>query len=290
MKVTVLVEDSRGACPDVEPEFGLSLLLEGAFGTVLLDTGSSDRFARNADALGVDLAAVDWLVLTHGHSDHGGGLATFLRRNPRAPVVLRRGAERPHYGTLAPGLPGWLHRARLLTREIGLDPQVLDDAGPRLRWIDADTALVPGLRLLAVTAQPHPAPAGNRFLLQQREGRFLLDDFRHELALVVYERDEAVLFSGCAHLGVLNLLEATRRDLPGVPVRAVIGGFHLVLPRSRRMAHPRSEVVALARTLREAVTGPIYTGHCTGAEAFEVMAGELGSRLRALTTGARFEV
>jgi len=290
MKVTVLVENSSGACPGVLPEFGLSLLIEGSFGTVLLDTGSTGRFAQNADALGVDLAAVDWLVLSHGHSDHGGGLATFLARNDHAPIVLRRDADRPHYGTLAPGLPDLLHRTRLVTRDISLDAGVLRGAAERLRWVDTDTALVPGLRVLASIPRVHPLPAGDRFLLERQGARLVPDDFRHELALVVFERDEAVLFSGCAHLGVLNLLEAARRDLPGVPIRAVVGGFHLVLPRSERMAHPRAEVVALARALREQVKGPIVTGHCTGAEAFSVLAEELGPKLRALSTGLRFEV
>lgn len=289
MKVTVLVENSRGPCPGVTPEFGLSLVIEGFFGTVLLDTGTTGLFAHNADALGVDLAAVDWLVLSHGHSDHGGGLATFLERNDRAPVILRRGADQPHYGTLAPGLPDLLHRARLVTRDISLDPEALALAGDRLRWLDADTWLAPGLRVLTNIPRVHPLAAGNRFLLAREGGHFVPDDFGHELLLAIVERDEAVVFSGCAHQGIVNLLEAVGRDLPGVPIRTVVGGFHLGLPRSEHMAVRRDEAHALGVELRDRVTGEIHTGHCTGTEAFEVLAEVLGTRLRALSTGARFD-
>jgi 7,8-dihydropterin-6-yl-methyl-4-(beta-D-ribofuranosyl)aminobenzene 5'-phosphate synthase len=289
MNVTVLVENSAGGAPGVAPEFGLSLLIEGFFGRVLLDTGSSGLFARNADALGVDLADVDWLVLSHGHSDHGGGLATFLERNERAPVVLCRGAERPHYGTLAPGLPGLLHRTRLVTRDISLDPRVLALAGDRLRWLDADAWLAPGVRVLTHVPLARPLAPGNRFLLTREGDRFEPDAFDHELLLAIVERDGAVLFSGCSHRGVLNQLDAVRRDLAGVPIRAVVGGFHLCLPRSERMAVTRDDARALARELRDGVTGTIHTGHCTGAEAFGVLAEELGPKLQALATGQRFD-
>jgi 7,8-dihydropterin-6-yl-methyl-4-(beta-D-ribofuranosyl)aminobenzene 5'-phosphate synthase len=289
MNVTVLTENSAGEAPGVVPEFGLSLLIEGFFGRVLLDTGSSGLFARNADALGVDLAGVDWLVLSHGHSDHGGGLATFLERNERAPIVLCRGAELPHYGTLAPGLPGLLHRTRLVTRDISLDPRALALAGDRLRWLEADTWLAPGVRVLPHVPVVHAPAAGNRFLLTREGGRFVPDTFDHELLLAIVERDEAVLFSGCSHRGLLNQLEAVRRDLAGVPVRAVVGGFHLSLPRSERMAISGDQARVLARELRDGVTGTIHTGHCTGAEAFGVLAAELGPKLQALATGQRFD-
>ena len=290
MKVTVLVENSRGPTAALEPEFGLSLLIEASKTTVLLDTGSSGRFAVNAAAMGIDLEAVDWLVLSHGHFDHGGGLETFFQRNRRATALIRRGADNLFYASMAPGLPGFLHRTGLLTRYIGLDKSVLERFSERVRWIEADTELCPGVRVLTTIPRLHALARGNRHLLVRHEGRFVPDDFNHELLLVMEQDAEGVVFSGCAHNGVLNMLEAARRDRPGRVIRSVVGGFHLKRLLSEKMSAPASEIRLLARELGQRVTSTVHTGHCTGAEAFQVMKTELGPRLNALHTGAQFEV
>ena len=290
MKITVLVENSPGPFANLEPEFGLSLFIETNGTKILMDTGASGHFAANADAMGIDLSAVDWLVLSHGHYDHGGGLEAFFQRNRRAKAILKRGADNLFYGSMMPALPDILHRTGLLTRYIGLDAGALGRFSDRIRWIDEPIDLGAGARVLPAIPRTHPLARGNRYLLVRREGHFAPDDFSHELLLVAEQDKEAVVFSGCAHSGILNMLEAARLDNPKRPIRSAVGGFHLNLPRSERMSAPESEIRALAGELGRQVTGPIYTGHCTGAEAFKVMETELGPRLHALQTGMRFEV
>ena len=289
MKITVLSENTAGPDSRLKAEFGLSLLIETGGATLLFDTGASDRFALNADALGVDLAKVDWLVLSHGHYDHGGGLRAFFERNRHAKAVMKPGVERPHVGTLVPGLPTLLHKTHLLTRDIGLDPQVLSDNAHRIVWAHEPLDLAEGIRVLPSIPRVHPLPKGNRFLLALEEGRFVPDAFSHELLLVVDGAPGAVVFSGCAHSGILNMLEAVARDAPTRAVHAVVGGFHQTLPKSEKMSGTSAEVRDLALTLGERVTGDIYTGHCTGTEAFGVMRGVLGERLRALHTGMQID-
>lgn len=290
MRVTVLVENTSGASTAVAPEFGLSLLIEANGTTVLLDTGASGLFARNADALGIDLDTVDWLVLSHGHYDHGGGLATFFERNSHAPVILRRGAEQPFYGSAVPSLPSILHRAGLVTRYIGLDPEVLRRHADRFRWIDANLELCPSVSVLTTIPRTHPLARGNRFLLTERDGTFVPDDLSHELVLVVEQDTRAVVFTGCAHNGVLNMLEAARLAVPTRPIGAVVGGFHLGVPRSPVVAAPAAELRALGCELGQRIEGAIYTGHCTGPRALRIMQAELGPRLKALHTGLQFEL
>lgn len=299
MHVTVLVENTAGDRADLMPEFGLSLLIETGETTVLLDTGSSGRFSQNARALGIDLEAVDWLVISHGHYDHGGGLAAFCEQNHHAPVILRRGADRPCFGSLVPGLPTVLHRTRLVTRSIGLDPVVLRRWAQRIQWIDGNRELTPGVRVLTTIPDRFGQPRGNRYLLIEQAGRFVPDDFGHELVLAIEHEGGAVVFSGCAHHGILNMMEALRLDgrddpdhgdHPGPEIRAVVGGFHLSLPRSEKMSASTAEIQDLARALGETVHGPIYTGHCTGAAAFETLKRSLGLQLHALHTGDRFEL
>ena len=87
MKWTVL-SDNRTNDSQFETEHGLSILLETDKHHILLDTGASDVFIRNAEKMGIDLSTVDYVFISHGHSDHAGGLKHFLNINERAKVVV----------------------------------------------------------------------------------------------------------------------------------------------------------------------------------------------------------
>ena len=87
MKITVLMENTA-ARETLAAEHGLSLYIQTAHRNILFDMGQTDAFARNAQALGIDLAQVDTAVLSHGHYDHGGGLEKFLEINKTAPIYI----------------------------------------------------------------------------------------------------------------------------------------------------------------------------------------------------------
>jgi 7,8-dihydropterin-6-yl-methyl-4-(beta-D-ribofuranosyl)aminobenzene 5'-phosphate synthase len=100
-----------------------------------------------------------------------------------------------------------------------------------------------------------------------------------------------VVFTGCSHQGILNLVDAARAQLPGVPIKAVFGGFHRVgLPFYDSMAASRGEVRDIARQVVDRVEGTVYSGHCTGHKAFGVLAGAMGDRLKPLRTGTAVDV
>ena len=96
MKITTLLENTS-ARPELSAEHGLSLYIETAEHRILFDMGQTALFSRNASVLGIDLAAVNIAILSHGHYDHGGGLARFLALNHTTPVYVNRHAFAPHY-------------------------------------------------------------------------------------------------------------------------------------------------------------------------------------------------
>lgn len=91
MKVTVLIENTA-LREDLTAEHGLSLLIETGSHTILFDAGQTGAFADNAQKLGIDLSKVDFCILSHGHYDHGGGMARFLELNRRAKVYVNENA------------------------------------------------------------------------------------------------------------------------------------------------------------------------------------------------------
>jgi 7,8-dihydropterin-6-yl-methyl-4-(beta-D-ribofuranosyl)aminobenzene 5'-phosphate synthase len=282
MQVTALIENKRlEGRDDLRPEFGLSLHVETNESKILFDMGSSAAFADNAEVLGIPMSDVDVAVVSHHHFDHGGGLERFFELNDRATVHLREG----------PRVDRYFKAFGVIKRSIGLDLDLLERFAQRIEYVDDMRVIAPGVYLLTSIGSVHPRPRGNRRLFMDSDGILVPDPFDHELLMVVKEDDGMVVFSGCSHHGILNLIDAASAQFPAVPIKTVFGGFHLIgLPFYNSMAASRSEVRDTGRQIMEKVDGTVYSGHCTGDKAFGVLAEVIGDSLQPFHTGTAVEV
>ena len=250
----IVLSDNRSSDSRLSTEHGLSILLRTEQHKILLDTGASDLFIRNAELLGIDLSDVDYVFISHGHSDHAGGLRHFLEHNRQAKVIVSPDAMSGHFFSKR----GNLHS---ITTEW---PEIDDD---RLILIDQSCKIAEDLHVIAHIPQIYPMPKGNlNLFVQNADGDYIHDDFRHELALYI----DGLLFTGCAHSGLENILAACPW-----PVHTVVGGFHLLDGQETE-----EELAALAQRLK--INYPntqFYTSHCTGDNVFEVMKGVMGEQL-----------
>lgn len=281
MKITVLLENATPSSRFIA-KHGLSLLLDAATAAgpcrILFDVGPDESMLANARALGVDVAAVDAVVLSHGHADHGGGLAAYLEATSaadrRAPIYVRADAFVPH----ASGVVAQRHA-------IGLDGALA--MHPRLVKTDTLNVLAPGLALFSDVARAHAEPSSNSRLFEEREGCWQPDHFAHEQSLLVQEGKHTVLIAGCAHAGILNIMDRAEK-LAGRPLDAVVGGFHLMSPSAGTVEDPEA-VRALAHELGRR-GARYYTFHCTGLAAYSILRDELGDRVQYLCCGSSVEV
>lgn len=282
MKWTVL-SDNRSSDSRLSTEHGLSILLETERHKILLDTGASDVFIQNAELLGVNLSDVDYVFISHGHSDHAGGLRYFLEHNRQAQVIVSPDA-----------MSGMFFSKRGNLHSITTEWPEIDEN--RLILIDQTCEIEEDIHVIAHIPQNHPMPKGNQNLyVQDVNGDYIHDDFRHELALYV----DGLLFTGCAHSGLENILAACPYH-----VNFVVGGFHLLdgqeLPEQRkpsssierpnrdgsRQSQSEEELQELAERLKEQYpTTRFYTSHCTGDNVFEVMKGVMGKQLQPFCAG-----
>jgi 7,8-dihydropterin-6-yl-methyl-4-(beta-D-ribofuranosyl)aminobenzene 5'-phosphate synthase len=282
MRVMALIENSAPEDrSDLQPEFGLSMYIERDDLRILFDTGASDAFVKNAAVMDVDLSEIDVAVLSHHHFDHGGGLQAFLDINRRATVYLGQG----------PLTGRWFKTLAVIKRPIGIDLGLLESSAERFSFVEGTTEIAPGVFLLTEIGSAHERPKGNRNLFVETGEGLVHDPFDHELVMVVHEDDRMVVFSGCSHNGILNMIDAAVTRFPDVPVKAVFGGFHLIgLPFFNSMAASRSEVEEIGRQILKRVEGKVYSGHCTGQKAFGVLEGIMGDSLELFATGASVEV
>ena len=263
MNWTVL-SDNRSYDCRLSTEHGLSIILQTEQHKILLDTGASDVFIRNAEQLGIDLSDVDYVFISHGHSDHAGGLRYILEHNRQAKVIVSPDA-----------MSGKFFSKRGILHSITTEwPEIDDD---RLILIDLTCEIAEGLHAIAHIPQIHSMPRGNQNLyVQDANGDYIHDDFRHELALYV----DGLLFTGCAHSGLENILAACPW-----PVNTVVGGFHLLDGQETD-----EEIEALAQRLKAKYPKTLfYTSHCTGNNVFEVMKGVMGEQLQSFRCGTMIE-
>ena len=259
MKWTVL-SDNRTNNEQLETEHGLSILLETEKHRILLDTGASDVFILNAELLGIDLSDVDYVFISHGHSDHAGGLRSFMEYNQKAQVIVSPDAMSGKFFSKR----GNLHSITAELHDIEKD---------RLILINKNYKIAEGIHAFAHVPQIHPMPKGNQNLyVQDANGQLVHDDFRHELALYA----DGLLFTGCAHSGLENILAACP-----YPVHSVVGGFHLL-----DGMESEEELATLAQRLKAHYPETLfYTSHCTGNNVFKVMKDIMGEKLQSFSAG-----
>ena len=277
MIVTTLVDNSRiEGRDDLCVERGLSLHIETSGMNILFDMGSGQTFCDNAPRLNVDIQAVDFGVVSHRHHDHCNGASYFLERNETAKIYLKACGEQDYY-----------FRAFGFKNDVGIDKALLESASNRFVLIDRRTEVAPNVHVITEICDRFPQPKGNQYLYtQSHDGGYEQDIFEHELLLVIKEEDGLVVFTGCAHSGVLNMIETATELFPNCKIKAVVGGFHLVgLPVLNGIGGTKDDIRALGRALSEYPIDKFYTGHCTGMKAYGLLKEILGDRLEHLPTG-----
>ena len=273
MKIITLIEDTAGA-KNCAAAHGLSFYIETAHHRLLMDLGPGKDTLTNAEQLGIDLSAVDSVILSHGHYDHAGGILPFAALNPQALIYMQAAADGDFYADDGEAAGAMRYRY------IGIDKAIT--ALPRVRLLSGDTAIDDEAVLFTLPANPTAAPFANRRLRIKQGEAFLPDDFRHEQCLVLKENGKRTLLSGCAHSGILHILETFRQNYDGAP-DAVISGFHLM----KKHGYEEDDVQQIRRLAKHLTNYPtaFYTCHCTGTAAFDIMKVIMGEQLHYLHTG-----
>ncbi|MCX5834121.1 MAG: MBL fold metallo-hydrolase [Deltaproteobacteria bacterium] len=225
--------------------------------TLLFDFGfSKDGAAYNADLLGIDLKEVEVMVLSHGHSDHLGGLESLVGRIGRKgiPLVLHPAAFKPSrylkFGEKRHYFPA-VTRARF------------EKLGIRLIETRAPYSLLGGQALFLGEVRRETAfEKGMPMAHFEDKGSEKWDPIEEDSALVMNLKGKGlIVLSGCAHSGIINTVKFAR-EITGIEkIHAVMGGFHLAGPTFE------SIIGKTADALKKIDPAYVIPCHCTGRKA-----------------------
>ena len=257
-QITILY-DVFGNDRAMKKDWGYSALVEVAGKRILFDTGNDrDAFAANVKAKKVDLTKIDFVVLSHRHSDHMAGLSHVLRVNPKVKIYAPQDGLGGIYGSSIPS--SFYRKDDSLPPEMryydGKPPEFVklgrawQDANIEL--IDKTTEIAPGITLIALVSET----PGTREL--------------KELSLAVNTPDGLVLMVGCSHPGIEKIVEAAAAI--NSKIRFIAGGFHLVVA-------PDDGIAKVVATLKDTFkVEAIAPGHCTGEPTFTALKQAFGDR------------
>jgi 7,8-dihydropterin-6-yl-methyl-4-(beta-D-ribofuranosyl)aminobenzene 5'-phosphate synthase len=270
IKITVLVENSvniRG----LRAEHGLAFHLQTERHQLLFDTGQSDLLLQNARRLELDLRNMEVVVLSHGHDDHTGGIKAVHELASRARFYL-------HPAALLPKYTGQFR----ISRAIGMSEEnrkTIRDATARTTWTQTPVEIVDGIFATGEIPRRNSfEDTGGRFFLD--EGGLQPDPLPDDQALFFDTRDGLVVVMGCGHAGVVNTLEHIQRLASNRPIRAVIGGLHLLNASPER-------VDKTLEAFRRWDLRQIVPGHCTGLAAVARLWAAFPGRCGSCATGTR---
>lgn len=280
MKITVLIENTKGELENLINEHGLSLYIEKGNKRILFDTGKTDNFIDNAQKLGINLEDIDTVVLSHGHADHGGGLLSFLKINDRAKVYMKRKVFGDYYsGNI------------LFKKSIGINKEVFENYSSRIEYVDNFTEIMEDVFIITDIQRNHKIPEGNKYLFVKEGNKIVNDKFEHELIMVIKENEEICVFSGCSHNGTVNMIEAVNQLFSGTNIKALIGGFHLAkIPAMDIFSTSQDEIDLIINKIISENIEKVYTGHCTGEKAYNKLKQGLGNKIEYIRTGSEIQI
>ena len=266
-QITILY-DAFGKDSAMQKDWGYAALVEYGGKRILFDSGNNPEIlAQNAKAKSVDLSKLDFVVMSHRHGDHMGGLAYLLKVNPKVKIY----APKEGFGVYGADLPSSFYRKDpSLPPEQryygGAPPDVMRFGsawpGANFQLVDKTVEIASDIYLIS--------------LVSDKPGTLEL----HELSLAIKAPNGMVLVVGCSHPGIDKIVEAASTIDPRIHL--IVGGFHLVVASD---ADIQKIVTALHDRFNVQYVAP---GHCTGEPAFTALKKAFGDRYLFAGLGTTF--
>jgi 7,8-dihydropterin-6-yl-methyl-4-(beta-D-ribofuranosyl)aminobenzene 5'-phosphate synthase len=274
-KITVLSENSVIQSGTLLGEHGFAALVERGDKKVLFDTGRGYVLFHNARTLGVDLGSIGKVVVSHGHSDHTGGLGELFQDGKRRDVYAHPDIFHSRFNEATGGAP----------RPIGMpfNHSYLEGLGAVFHLSEEPQLICEGVRTTGVVPRRTRFETGDAALVLGDEHGGGRDPLNDDLSLIVEGESGLIVLLGCAHAGVVNILDHVGEMMPGKPIRAVVGGTHLGMSSEEQIS-------ATLEAMKGMGVERVGASHCTGLAGAARLMAALGDSFFFAGVGVTIEV
>jgi 7,8-dihydropterin-6-yl-methyl-4-(beta-D-ribofuranosyl)aminobenzene 5'-phosphate synthase len=275
VSIKILVENTV-PLSDLAGEHGFAALIDVDNTKILLDVGNKGTIFENSRLLGVDLKEIDSIVLSHGHYDHTGALLAVLKKTGARKVYA-------HSNLFA-------HRLVVVGGQVVVEPgtpfnkKQLHEAGGDLIFVDFFNEIYPQVFFSGEIPRLNGfEDVGGRGTFKVEQDGELLDDMiPDDIALIIDHPDGLIIISGCAHSGLLNIIDYAMNKTGHNKVLAFIGGTHLLDASEERLD---KTILALKESYK---VEKLVVCHCTGFHATSKLYNQLGSQVIKGEVGMQF--
>jgi len=274
-KITVICENSVQIPFPVIGEHGLSFFIEREEGNTLFDTGQGLGVVHNLKLLGKDINSIKRVILSHGHYDHTGGLLSILKeRKETLPVYLHPDA----FLTKCAKLPNGMERA------IGFphDKSLYEENGAEFIETNGFEKIADGMFTISNIHHSEGWRPWDKLLMIKNNDDIAPDPFSDDLSLLLETSSSPVVLLGCAHSGIVEILDELSSKSNHSEFFAVIGGTHLD-------SAPEDYVEKTLQSLKKYNVQKIAVSHCTGLRIAHRLANIFGEKFSDASVGRIFE-